>query len=71
MAARKITIELNGEPLVIDAGARLIDLIEQLKLRPARIAVELNRVVVPKAQYASVKLKPSDKVEIVNFVGGG
>jgi sulfur carrier protein len=71
MTARKITIELNGEPFAIDAGVRLSDLIERLQLRPSRIAVEVNRSVVPKAQYSSVSLKQSDKVEIVNFVGGG
>jgi thiamine biosynthesis protein ThiS len=35
------------------------------------VAVEINHAVVPRAQYDTVKLKPGDKVEIINFVGGG
>jgi sulfur carrier protein len=71
MTTQKITIELNGEPFALDSGVRLQDLIDQLNLRPTRIAVALNRTVVPKAEYPSVSLKQNDKVEIVNFVGGG
>jgi len=62
---------LNGEPYSIDGDPRLLALIEKLSLRRGRIAIELNQSVIPKAQWASVSLKPGDKVEIVNFVGGG
>jgi len=64
-------IELNGEPHSIDGDARLLALVEKLKLRRGRIAIELNQAVVPKAEWASIALKQGDKVEIVNFVGGG
>lgn len=64
-------IELNGEPHPIDGDARLLTLIEKLNLRPGRIAIELNQAVIPKAEWASISLKGGDKVEIVNFVGGG
>ena len=50
---RKITIQLNGEPYVIEGDARLTALIDMLKMKPTRIAVELNREVVPKAKYAA------------------
>jgi sulfur carrier protein len=65
------TINLNGEPYTIDGDAGLPALIEKLALRPTRIAVEINQAVVPKAEYARTILKPGDKVEIINFVGGG
>ncbi|HJU11333.1 MAG TPA: sulfur carrier protein ThiS [Candidatus Binataceae bacterium] len=65
------SIELNGEPHSIAGDARLLSLIEKLNLRRGRIAIELNQSVVPKAEWANISLKPGDKVEIVNFVGGG
>jgi len=70
-SANTFEIQLNGEPHKIDADARLIALIEKLKLRRGRVAVEINRTVVPKAQWEGVVLRPGDSVEIVNFVGGG
>ncbi|MGO9450172.1 MAG: sulfur carrier protein ThiS [Candidatus Binataceae bacterium] len=70
-AHRPLSITLNGEPYQLDGDARLSALIERLKMRPARIAVELNQEVVPKARYGETILKAGDKVEIINFVGGG
>jgi sulfur carrier protein len=68
---QRFSIELNGQPYPIGGDARLVALIEQLNLRRGRIAIELNQSVVPKAEWAGISLKPGDKVEIVNFVGGG
>jgi sulfur carrier protein len=65
------TIQLNGESYSVDGDARLVALIESLRLRRGRVAVEINHAVVPKAEWASVVLRPGDTVEIVNFVGGG
>ena len=65
------SIQLNGEPYSIDRDARLLALVEKLNLRRGRIAIELNQSVIPKAEWASILLRPGDKVEIVNFVGGG
>jgi thiamine biosynthesis protein ThiS len=70
-ATSAIQIVLNGEPRQIADGAGLIGLIAQLNLRKGRIAVEINRVIVPKAEWPAVVLKSGDSVEIVNFVGGG
>jgi sulfur carrier protein len=64
-------IELNGEPHVVAGDARLIALIASLKLRRGRVAVEINRAIVPKAEWDAAMLRPGDTVEIVNFVGGG
>lgn len=66
-----IQIVLNGELHKIPDGASLTGLIAKLKLRKGRIAVEINRTIVPKAEWPEVVLKPGDSVEIVNFVGGG
>jgi len=65
------SIQLNGEPHLVDNDRRLIALIDKLNLSRRRIAIELNHSVVPKAQWADVLLQPDDQLEIVNFVGGG
>jgi sulfur carrier protein len=70
-ARMKITIELNGEPYSVEAGMRVTALLEELKLKPKRVAVEINQTVVPKADYDTIALNPGDRVEVINFVGGG
>jgi sulfur carrier protein len=67
--AREIT--LNGDPYAIDGEVRLVALLERLGMRERRVAVEINREIVPKAKYAETVIKPGDNVEIINFVGGG
>jgi sulfur carrier protein len=67
----EIQITLNGEPYAVNGDARLTALIETLKLKRGRVAVEINRAIVPKAQWNSITLTAGDIVEIVNFVGGG
>ena len=64
-------IPVNGEPHQISGDARLPALINKLKLRRGRVAVEINRIVIAKADWDVTTLRPGDLVEIVNFVGGG
>ena len=64
-------IELNGEGKEVDAGTTLQRLVEQLALDTDRLAVELNREVVRRAEWGRVTLSEGDRVEIVHFVGGG
>lgn len=64
-------VELNGEPQELGEGATLLTLIEQLALAPERVAVELNRDVVRRADWPDTRLSDGDRVEIVHFVGGG
>jgi sulfur carrier protein len=67
----RFAIQLNGEECMIDGDAGLPALLDRLKMRPGRIAVEINRIVIPRVQYSAVTLKPGDTVEVINFVGGG
>ena len=64
-------VELNGEPKEFEEGTTLSTLIEQLSLAPERVAVELNRDVVRRADWPATPLSDGDRVEIVHFVGGG
>ena len=64
------TITLNGDPYAVDGDLRLVALLERLKMRQGRVAVEINREIIPRASYPAIMIKPGDNVEIINFVGG-
>jgi thiamine biosynthesis protein ThiS len=66
-----VQVTVNDEPHTLDAGASVADLVQTLGLGPRRIAVEVNRTLVPRATYAGTPLRDGDQVEIVHFVGGG
>ena len=62
---------MNDEPRMLQPGATVADLVATLGLGPRRIAVEVNRAIVPRAEYAATSLHDGDAVEIIHFVGGG
>ena len=64
-------ILINGEGKECEEGISLSALIELLELPPQRIAIELNREVVRRADWNTTVLKSEDRLEIVHFVGGG
>jgi len=66
-----LRILINGEGKECEEGISLSALLELLELPPQRIAVELNREVVRRADWKSTVLKNEDRLEIVHFVGGG
>jgi thiamine biosynthesis protein ThiS len=66
-----IGIHLNGQPRQVDAGLMLDELLRRLELPAQRVAVERNRQVVPRDQYAGTPVEPGDQLEIVTLVGGG
>ncbi|HVT89849.1 MAG TPA: sulfur carrier protein ThiS [Tepidisphaeraceae bacterium] len=65
-----MTITVNGQPREVNEQTTLLALIEQFKLTPDKVAIELNRRLVRSEKYDTV-LKTGDTVEIVTFVGGG
>jgi len=62
---------VNGESREFDGALSLAELIAQLDLPVARIAVELNREVVRRSEWSGTMLHKDDRIEIVHFVGGG
>jgi sulfur carrier protein len=62
---------VNGEERPVEDGQTIADLLRELCLGGRRIAVELNRDIVPAAEYASRAIREGDTIEIVQFVGGG
>jgi thiazole synthase len=66
-----IALTLNGEPHRIAFGASVADLVREIGLDPAKVAVERNLEIVPRSTLANVVLADGDILEIVHFVGGG
>jgi thiamine biosynthesis protein ThiS len=70
-----MNLHINGEERSFaDPGATaftLAALIESLAMKPDRVAVELNRDIVPRDRWPQTHLKDGDHLEIVHFVGGG
>lgn len=64
-------VYINGESKEVSGTPTLAELINQLDLPAARIAVELNREVVRRSEWESTVLHDDDRLEIVHFVGGG
>jgi thiamine biosynthesis protein ThiS len=67
----RIEILINGEKHGIPAGLTVAGLLAHLGLEPKRLAVELNRSIVPRARWAETAVEADAQVEIVEFVGGG
>tara|TARA_Y100000590_G_scaffold426872_1_gene536465 strand:- start:35 stop:253 length:219 start_codon:yes stop_codon:yes gene_type:complete len=68
---KKIKIQLNGKKHQIESGHNLRDLLKILKKDNNKVAVELNGEIADKKKYSKIFLKKDDKVEIVQFIGGG
>lgn len=66
-----MTLTINGEPRSFENLLTLAALIDALNLKGDRVAVELNREIVPRAQWEAAAIHDGDRLEIVHFVGGG
>ena len=64
-------IEFNGESREAVDGTTVAQLLEQLKISPRHVAVELNLEVVPRERHAETVLRDGDRLEVVTLVGGG
>jgi thiamine biosynthesis protein ThiS len=66
-----VKIVINGEDREFASVASLSDLLAQLGMKADRVAVELNRDLVPRDRWPATMLSDGDRLEIVHFVGGG
>jgi sulfur carrier protein len=64
-------VVVNGESRQLDDGITLKHLMGQLSLSPNRVATEVNRELVRRADYDHTVLRDGDQIEIVTLVGGG
>ena len=66
-----MNITVNGESRTVEVNFSLEQLLKELDLQCKRIAVEVNRDIVPRSEYAGFTLNENDQIEIVNAIGGG
>jgi thiazole synthase len=66
-----ISLTLNGDLRRFRAGATIADLVRDIGLDPAKVAVERNLEIVTRSTLNDVVLADGDRLEIVHFVGGG
>jgi thiamine biosynthesis protein ThiS len=72
--SRRMTIQINGQEKSFPDAPRpfsLAALVEILGMKPDRVAIELNRDIVPRDRWAETRLNEGDRLEVVHFVGGG
>ncbi len=71
IAPRPLLITLNGEPRELDQPLSVADLLTRLEIDPRRVAVEHNCTILKRQLFADTLVHDGDRIEIVNFVGGG
>ena len=67
----ELRVKINGENRDISDQSTVNDLVAELSLSPARIAIELNGQVIRRTEWMQTLLAEGDRLEIVHFVGGG
>jgi len=66
-----VQIVLNGKKFSINEKDTINILLKKIGIRSSKVAIEVNKVVIPKEKYRDFKFKKNDKVEVVTFIGGG
>ena len=66
-----IHIHVNGESRTVSSGSTVIALLNQLEIRPDRVAVEVNLQIVDRQSFDRQMFQEGDRVEIICFIGGG
>ena len=69
--SQAIPVVINGEQRQVPAGASVSRLLAHLGIAAARVAVERNLQLLPRAQWDATAVAAGDRYEIVHLVGGG
>ena len=67
----KIKIKLNGKTVLIPKNSSLKNLANKFKIPLNKVAIEINMEIIDKRKLNKIIIKSSDKIEIVQFIGGG
>ncbi|UXR78684.1 MULTISPECIES: sulfur carrier protein ThiS [unclassified Staphylococcus] len=66
-----IEIQVNGERQQFQSDTTIQDVLNHFGIEAKRMAVEHNETVVKRSEWASTYLRPDDRLELLEFVGGG
>jgi thiamine biosynthesis protein ThiS len=64
-------VYINGEAKNINGISTVAELVEKLALNIRKVAVEINLAIIPRSLYAETPINTGDRIEIVQFIGGG
>jgi sulfur carrier protein len=64
-------IQLNGRVREVQDSTTIRRLLDDLKLDPLRVAVQVNLNIIKRDRYEEVVLHPGDTVEVLTFMAGG
>lgn len=68
---RRMQITLNGSPRDCANGTTVAQLLQEAGYGDRRVAVEVNREIVPRSMHITWVLAEDDQIEIVHAIGGG
>ena len=71
MVVTQMRITLNGEPFELDGPISITELLTRLDIDPRRVAIEHNLAILKRHLFDETFVHDGDRIEIVNFVGGG
>ncbi|MEE9607155.1 MAG: sulfur carrier protein ThiS [Myxococcota bacterium] len=71
MSVTEFSLLVNGEPRPVPPGCTVEVLLRQLGIDRRRIAVAVNRDVVPRSAFTTRRLASGDRIEILEAIGGG
>ena len=66
-----MNIQINGKKELVDENSTVAAFLEKKKIRPEVVTVELNDTIIERSKYQDTVIKPSDRLELVYFMGGG
>ena len=64
-------LRVNGEHRRVPGGVTLVEMLNEIGIDPAKVAVERNLAIVPRSSFGEFCVEDGDDYEIVHFVGGG
>ena len=64
-------IHLNGKKVTIKPKTTIYELLKKFKLNNKKVAIEYNGIIIPKSSFKKKYLQNNDKLEVVQFIGGG
>ena len=64
-------IQINGKKVALKQNFSILEVLKKYKLNRKKVAIELNGKIIPQNKYDKKKIKDNEKIEIVQFIGGG
>ncbi len=66
-----MNIMLNNEDSEVRDGLTIAQLLNDREIQNKYIAVEVNKIIIPKSDYQKYEIKNGDRIEIITAIGGG